>query len=186
MIHEEKTKGRVFPQISKLVLKTRLRLVFSTHFSLFDMWWNTLPRVWYTTSTLLFSISPKQEKDSEKLSYRFHKTSFLCCKLALHPLWSGTSSHCNCLVASDIPIFLNLGLCSPPSCRTQSWRLLVCLRQLETQKLTLDSFCGKRWWRFLPRLGSPRLSRWQPLELHPMRSSLLCKKSLLRAADFCV
>lgn len=52
MIHEEKTKGRVFPQISKLVLKTRLRLVF----------FNPPLSVWISDATLIlvFDILRKE------------------------------------------------------------------------------------------------------------------------------
>ena len=35
---------------SKFVKNTPLRVVFSTLFSVFDMWWNTVSRVWYITS----------------------------------------------------------------------------------------------------------------------------------------
>ena len=38
---------------SKFVKNTPLRVVFSTFFSVFDMWWNTVSRVWYITSFLL-------------------------------------------------------------------------------------------------------------------------------------
>ena len=34
----------------KFVTNTPLRVVFSTLFSVFDMWWNTVSRVWYITS----------------------------------------------------------------------------------------------------------------------------------------
>ena len=36
---------------SKFVKNTPLRIVFSTLFSVLDMWWNTVSRVWYITST---------------------------------------------------------------------------------------------------------------------------------------
>ena len=37
---------------SKIVKNTLLRVVFSTLFAVFDMWWNTVSRVWYITSKL--------------------------------------------------------------------------------------------------------------------------------------
>jgi len=52
------TRKRVSSDIQTLrswLKKTRLRLVFTTHFSVFDIWWNTLPRIWYITSSKLWS-----------------------------------------------------------------------------------------------------------------------------------
>ena len=50
-----------FPNTSKLVKRTRLRLVFSTTSQCLEIWWNTLTRVWYFSSKVL------------KLSLKFYK-----------------------------------------------------------------------------------------------------------------
>ena len=56
------------PKTSKSpIKKTRLRLGFATHFSVFGpSWWNTLPRVWYITYSSLHKKQSANETTNRK------------------------------------------------------------------------------------------------------------------------
>ena len=82
-----------YPNTSKLVEKTRLRLVFSTHSSVFgylndDTWWNTLPCVWYSTSNYPLVIKTLYHCCYHNL----YNCYYYCCCYCAGIFSAGTSS----------------------------------------------------------------------------------------------